>query len=105
MADKNKSANLCESVEEGSILNITQDNLISTKENIHESVQLEIPNVNETVEVECSSKSHNVDVFKQLTMIMEMMSGMKTDNEKLNASLNDKFDQQNTSLNDNLKTS
>ena len=47
MAEKNKSANLCESVEE-SILNVMQDNLISTNENIDESVQLELPNVNGT---------------------------------------------------------
>ena len=81
MAEKNKNADLGESSVEESILNITQDNLISTNENIDESVQLERPNVGETVEVECSSKSHNVDIFNQLALMMEM--------------INNKFEQQN----------
>ena len=78
------NANLCDSVEGESILNVTQDNLVSS----------EIPEVNETVEVDCSSKSHNVNIFNQFALIMEMMSGMKTETHVVN----NKFDQQNTSL-------
>ena len=49
MAEKNTNANLCESVAGGSILDVTQDDLVSTNENVNESVG-EILNVNETVE-------------------------------------------------------
>ena len=40
MAEKNKSANICEGVEGESILNVTQDDLIST--NINESIYLSL---------------------------------------------------------------
>ena len=66
MAEKNKDADLGESRVEESMLNVTQDNLISTNESSDENVQLEIPNVIETVNVECSNKSDNVNIFNHL---------------------------------------
>ena len=90
MAGKNKSANLCESVEE-SILNVTQDDLIST--NINESVDNTTDEITiETVDAK-SSRIDNVDVLSQLALFMEMMSS-KFDQQ------NEKFDQQNTNLNE-----
>ena len=100
MAEKNKSANLCESVEEETILNVTQDHMVTTNEIVSENVEID---VNETV-VAGGSRDNGVNIFNQLALMMEMMSGMRTEmkseNNKLNTSLNDKFDQQNTSLNE-----
>ena len=104
MAEKNKDADLGERVE-GSILNVTQDNLISTNESSDENVQLEISNVIETVNVECSNKSDNVNIFKQLALMMEMMSEMrnelKSENNNINTCLNE-FKNEMKSENDNL---
>ena len=61
MAEKNTNANLCESVAGGSILNVTQDDLLSTNENVNESVD-EIVNKIEMVDAK-SSKIKNVEVF------------------------------------------
>ena len=87
--DRNKSTNLYESVEGGAILNVTQDDLIST--NINESVDDTTDEV-EIVDTK-NSKSDNVNVFNQLALMMEMMSRMRTEmkseNNNLNMSLNE----------------
>ena len=77
MAEKNKSANLCENVEEESILNVTQDNLVST--NIDEHVDDTTDEI-EIVDTK-SSKSNSVDIFNQLALTMEVM---KKNNDNLN---------------------
>ena len=71
MAEKGKSASLCENIE--SILNVTQDDLIST--NINESVDNTTHELTiETVDAK-SSRIDNVDVLSQLALFMELMSG------------------------------
>ena len=54
MAEKDANTNLCENIDVGSILNVTQDDLVTTNENVNESVG-EIANVMETVVAESSS--------------------------------------------------
>ena len=63
MAEKNRNANLCENVAVGSILDVTQDDLVTTNENVNESVG-EIANVIETVGAE-SSRNNRVDIHSQ----------------------------------------
>ena len=87
MAEKDANINLDESADVGSVLNVMQDNMVTTNENV-ENVG-EITNVNETVGAECS-RNNEVNIFNQLALIMEVM--------------NNKFDQQNKN-NDNLNTS
>ena len=105
MAEKNTNTDLYENASVGSMLDATQDDVITTNnltqnENVNESVGEIATNVIEMVEAE-SSKSNNVNILSQLALIMEMM--------------NNKFDQQNknmrasseriSEMNDNLNTS
>ena len=53
MAEKDVNTNLDESADMGSVLNVTQDNMVTMNENVNENV-CEITNVNETVGAECS---------------------------------------------------
>ena len=82
----------------GSILDDTQDDLVTTNENVNESIR-EIVNVMEMVVAE-SSRNNEVNIIKQLTMIMEMVSEINANNIEMN----NKFDQQNKN-NDSLNTS
>ena len=97
MAEKSESVNLGEDVGEGSILNVTQDDFIST--NLNESMDNTTHEL--TIETVDAKVSDNVNIFNQLALIMEMMSGMKTEiNDKL-----DKQDEKMKSENNNLNTS
>ena len=60
MAEKDANTNLDESAEVESLLNITQDHMVTTNEIVSENV-VEIVDVNETV-VAGSSKNDNVDI-------------------------------------------
>ena len=75
MAEGNKDADLCKSSAEESILNITQDHMVTTNDIVDESVEID---VNETV-VAGGSKDNGVNIINQLALMMEMMSGIKTD--------------------------
>ena len=94
MAEKDANTNLYESAEVGSVLNVTQNSMITMSENV-ESVG-EIVNVNETVEAECS-RNNEINIFNQLALIMEVM------NNKFEV-INNKFDQQDKN-NNNLNMS
>ena len=48
-------------------MNVTQDDLVTTNENVNESIG-EIANVNETVEAE-GSRSNEVNIFSQLASV------------------------------------
>ena len=89
------------SIAGGSILNVTQDDLVSTNENVNESVS-EIANEIEMVD-DKSSKSNNVDILSQLALMMEIMNN-KFDQQKDSIEL--KSEMNNISkINDNLNTS
>ena len=63
MAEKSESVNLCEDVVEGSIFNVTQDDLIST--NINESIDNTTHELTiETVGAKAVSYTH-LDVYKR----------------------------------------
>ena len=91
MAEGNKNTTLCKGVERESNLNVTQDSLIST--NINESVN----NIADELTIETvddkSSKSHDVDVFNQLALMMEIINNkfeqQNKNNDKLNTNLSD----------------
>ena len=83
MAEKSESANLCEDIVEGSILNVTQDDLVST--NINESVNNTTHEL--TIETVDAKVSDNINIFNQLALIMEMMSGMKAEIKSENNNL------------------
>ena len=61
MAEENKNANLCEGVEGESILNVMQDNLVST--NIDEHVD-DTDDTTDEIEVVAVSYTH-LDVYKR----------------------------------------
>ena len=71
-------------VEGGAVLNVTQDDLIST--NIDECVDDTTDEITIEMVDGKSSKSDNVDIFNQLTLIMEVMN---KNNDNLNTSLNE----------------
>ena len=75
MAEKDANPNLDESVEVESLLNVIQDHMVTTNKIVSENV-VEMVNVN--VEAECSRNSE-INIFNQLALMMEMMSGMKNE--------------------------
>ena len=108
MAEKDANTNLDENAEVESLLNITQDHVVTTKEIVSENVEVD---ENETVNAK-GSKIDTVEVLSQLALFMEMMSS-QFDQQKTNfnefkteikSEMNNKFEQQNKN-NDNLNTS
>ena len=75
MAERNMNADLGRGSVEESILNVTQDNIVTTNDFADESIETD---VDETV-VAGGSKDKGVNIFNQLALMMEMMSGMKTE--------------------------
>ena len=79
-----------ENVEGESILNVTQDHMVTTNEIVSDNVEID---VNETVEAG-GSKDNGVNIFNQLALMMEMMSGIKTEIKSEINIVNDKLDKQ-----------